>query len=182
MKKFLLIMAMLCTILRAQTMSEQPTKESELKNRFEVSPFFAYFKIYSFQCSFALDDKNHLVLGMGYQNEKYDFGWTHAPSLIIGYKRTIWKDLSAEYVLWPAYNSFSENNENKTYEGFELWHEIRVSYEYSFSFAGIEMIALPQLVVGKGLVSGNKPQSFTDYYKKEESIFIRPNISFGFKF
>ncbi len=182
MKKMMMLILILsfgiCLNLSAQDMGMDEGR----KNSIETSFFMFIPKIYNAQYAYEFSPNNHLIIGAAYQNIRYDFGTTHAPSLILGYKRFIWKGLNAEYVLWPAYNSFYEKNEKKYYDGFELWNEFRLSYEVEFNFAGLKMFANPQCIVGFGLFPGNKPQSFKDYHTKDEPIFLSPNISLGFKF
>jgi len=180
MKKTVLVFIFFISCVYSQDI--KPFNNDTRKNAIETSFLMFIPKIYNMQYSYEFSPNNHFITGLAYQNIRYDFGTTHAPSLVLGYKRFFWKGLNAEYVLWPAYNSFHEKNENKDYNGFELWNEFRFSYELEFDFAGLKMFANPQCVVGFGLIAGNKPQSFKDYYKNDEPVFIAPNISLGFKF
>jgi hypothetical protein len=139
---------------------------------------------YSALYIYDLSPKNKLMFGLAYENARYDFGTTHAPALILGYRRYFWKGFNAEYALWPAYNHFYEKNEDKYYNGGELWGEFRSGYDFEFDLGLKKMsfIITPQFILGKGLISGSKPKSFHDYYKKDESVFIAGNIAVSIKF
>lgn len=144
--------------------------------------FMGHF--YSALYIYDLSPKNKIMLGLAYENARYDFGATHAPALIIGYRRYLWKGWSAEYAFWPAYNFFYEKNERKYYNSAELWGEFRTGYDIEFGL-GIKHLRLmitPQFIVGKGIESGYKPDSFHAYYKNDEPVFLAGNIAVSVKF
>jgi hypothetical protein len=174
------IMSLTATALRAQ---EQKPSETFLRHGIQTHTLESSIgHIYSAQYFYGLNPKNYLVLGLGYQNIKYDFGTTHAPCLNLGYRRYLWKNLYAEYTLWPAYNWFYEKKEKKYYNGLELWGEGRIGYDINFTISKTRFFITPQFCIGKGIIRGNKPESFKEYYKTEEKIFMKPNIAVGFKF
>jgi len=138
------------------------------------------FKIYAIQYNYSITPKNELMLGFAYANIKYDKGRSHAPTLILGYRRFFWKGIHLEYQLWPAYNDYFETTERKYYSGFELWNEFRTGYQFDFKMGDIPMTVTPQLLCGFGLCPGNKPESFIQN-TKDEPVFIYPNVFIGLK-
>ena len=164
---------------------ELRAQEAEVKNykwSIDFSPLIFLSRVYDINVGYKFTDNDEVSLGLCYQNIKYDFGETHAPCIEISYRRFIWKGLNIEYKLFPAYNSFYENTEKKYYNGFELWNEFRPGYIIDFSVADLPCYVNLGGIVGFGLIQGNKPQSFKDYYKNEEKIFVTPYMSLGIKF
>jgi hypothetical protein len=152
------------------------------KHSIQINALEFIGNFYSAVYSYEFSPHNHVMLGVAYENPRYDFGTTHAPALIIGYRRYFWKGWNADIALWPAYNSFYEKNEKKHYKGLELWSEFRTGYDFTFKAGKLHCFIMPQFIVGKGVFRGNKPQSFIDYYKHDEHVFIAPNIALGIKF
>jgi len=173
-----LLLFVQCPLIRAQ----QSTNAYSDKHALQINALEFAGRIYSFVYGYQFSPKNHLLLGVAYQNQEYDFGTTHAPSLIIGYRRYFWKGLNAEYALWPAYNMFYEKNEEKYYNSFEVWGEFRTGYDINFKIGKAKLFVLPQFIVGKGIITGDKPESFHSYYKNDEPVFIAGNIALGIKF
>lgn len=151
------------------------------KHSIDISPISPFVKIYAIQYSYLFLKKNQIMLGFAYVNVKYVEGRSHAPTLIVGYRRFIWKDLHLEYQLWPAYNNYYEINEKKYYSGFELWNEFRVGYQIDFKIGNMPFFVNPQILGGFGLFPGNKPDSFIKNMKAEP-VFIYPNIFVGLSF
>lgn len=174
-----ILLLALCPFLQAQ----QSDDAYSSKHTIQLNALEVVANIYSVVYLYQFSPKNHLIVGAAYQNQvNDDFGITHAPSLIIGYRRYFWKGLNAEYALWPAYNMLYEKNEGKYYKGLELWGEFRAGYDINFKIGNTKLFVMPQFILGKGLVKGNKPQSFIDYYKNKEKVFVAGNIAMGIKF
>ncbi len=155
---------------------------SQPKHTLQVNALEMVGHIYSVVFAYQFSPQNHVIGGLGYQNQQSDFGITHAPSVLIGYRRFIWRGLYAEYTFWPAYNWYYEKNEARYYNGFELWGEFRAGYDVNFKWGTINWFMAPQFILGKGIIEGNKPESFTEYYKHSEPWFIAGNIALGIKF
>jgi len=151
------------------------------RHTLEISPLSPVFKIYAIQYGYLLSQKNELMLGFAYANIEYDEGRSHAPTLILGYRRFLWKGFHLEYQIWPAYNDYYETTEQKYYNGFELWNEFRSGYQFCFKIHNIPITINPQILCGFGLYPGNKPQSFIKTME-EEPVFIYPNVFMGIKF
>ncbi len=139
-----------------------------------ASPFLqmADAGIWGIKLDYALTEKDELKAGLAYMNLHFDEGITHAPSLILGYRRFLWKKLYVEYELWPGYDKFYEKNEDKYYESFDIWNEFRVGYQFNFDVKSVPAFVSVTWPFGFGLYSSNKPDSFYD----------RMNQSFGDKY
>lgn len=57
----------------------------------EFSPVSPFIRIYAAQYARRLTDRDELILGGAFANIKYDDGQSNAPSLILGYRRYVWK-------------------------------------------------------------------------------------------
>ncbi len=169
--------------LQAVTIAQEKEMKQALSNRYalEISPMSPVFKIWAVQLSYRLSPKNEGILGLAYANIKYDEGRSHAPTLLLGFRHFFWKGLHLEYQLWPAYNAYYENSETVYYKGFELWNEFRTGYMIDFKIGKIPVFVNPQLLLGFGLYSGNKPESFKKQVENE-FLFVYPNIFAGIRF
>ena len=181
--KSLIAAFLLLILLNSNLKAQQPENAYASKHAIQLNALEVVAHIYSALYLYQFSPKNQLILGLAYQNQtNKNFGTTHAPSLIIGYRRYFWKGLNAEYALWPAYNRFYEKNEDKYYNGFELWGEFRAGYDINLKIGNTKLFVMPQFILGKGLAKGNKPQSFVDYYKNKEKVFVQGNLALGIKF
>ncbi|MGE0076741.1 MAG: hypothetical protein AB7S48_02680 [Bacteroidales bacterium] len=178
----LLLLVTLTFILTKSIMAQEDWLKEKPRTSLQINALEFVGKFYSIVYTNEFKSKSHLMLGLSYENPRYDFGTTHAYAIIIGYRRYLWKDLNVEYALWPAYNSFYEKNEQKYYNGLELWGEFRIGYDFTLKIGKTHWFVMPQFILGKGLIKGNKPQSFKDYYKNEEHFFVAPNIALGIDF
>lgn len=185
LKSFLqfLATASLFLTLSPVAKAQQAASIDSSKHAIQLNALEFMGHIYSAVYTYQFSPKNHLMLGLAYQNQRNNaFGITHAPSVIIGYRRYIWKGLNAEYALWPAYNMLYEKYEKKYYNSFELWGEFRAGYDFTFNIGTSKFFVMPQFIMGKGIIDGYKPQSFKDYYKNKEHVFIAGNLALGIKF
>lgn len=181
-KQYIITSLTILFALLGSNLNAQSTDSLAPRSAIQINALEFIGRIYSCSYSYRLNKKNHAILGLAYQNMTYDFGTTHAASVILGYRRYFWKGLNADFCLWPAYNKFYEKNERAYYNSLELWSEFRMGYDFTFKIGSLHWYLMAQFILGKGLVFGNKPQSFKDYYKNEEKFFYAPNIAFGIKF
>lgn len=175
----LLYVLLLCIFSSAKTFCQDSA--IQYRHTLETSPMSPIFRIYGVQYAYHVTRKDELMLGLVFANIKYDKGQSHAPTLILGYRRYLWKELHVEYQLWPAYNNYYERIEQKYYRGFELWNELRIGYRIHFTFLGVPLVLTPQILGGFGLYQGNKPDSFKKQVQ-EEPLFIYPNVFIGVRF
>jgi len=66
----------------------------------EIFPQVIPFKIYSAQLAYGLSDYDYFIIGFTYLNNYYPnkedaAGRFHAPTIPIGYRRYLWKNLKA---------------------------------------------------------------------------------------
>lgn len=133
----------------------------------ELSPVSPLIHIYALQYVRRVGAHTEAIVGADYTKVKYDHGRSHAPGLIAGGRYYVWKGLHGEYQLWPGYNWYYENVEQKYYAGPEVRNEIRPGYTLDFRLAGQPVLVNLQGLVGFALYRGNKPQSFKDQVAKE---------------
>jgi hypothetical protein len=147
----------------------------------EFSPASPLIRIYAVQFARRVTERDEILMGGAYTNIKYDFGRSHAPTAIIGYRRYVWRHVHLEYQLWPSYNWFYETNERRYYNGAELWNEFRPGYTFDFRMGETPAFVNVQYLIGFGLYGGNKPQSFKDK-ASEEPVFTAPMVFVGWRF
>lgn len=155
--------------------------EDPYKHTIEISPIATIAKIYAVQYAYNFSPNNELIAGLAYGNIQYPFGAANSPTVILGYRRYVWDKMSIEYQLWPAYNMFYSNVDQKFYNGAELWNEFRAGYRFDYSILGVPSFVGLQGVCGFGLWPGNKPEAFLQQMAKEP-LFIYPNIMLGTRF
>jgi hypothetical protein len=159
--------------------SGQPRENSAV----EFSPLSPVVRIYAVQYARRFAEKNELLLGGAYTNIRYDHGQSHAPTLILGYRRYLWRKAHLEYQLWPSYNWYYESDEQRYYEGAELWNEFRPGYTFDFTIKGTPMFVNAQYLIGFGLYGDeSKPQSWKDQVAKEGEVFMAPMFFVGWRF
>jgi hypothetical protein len=150
------------------------------RHSIDLCPISPLFDIWAVQYSYRFAPRSDLMLGLAYTNIRYeDIGRSHAPTLIAGYKHFVWKNLHAEYQLWPAYNAFRSYDDGLLYRGFEVWNEARVGYKIDFEVGARPMYLNLQYLYGFGLYPGNKPQAFLDH---PERTFHSPIFFVGTRF
>lgn len=166
---------------------ENQSQEKDYYHSIEIFPIVALFKIYSVQYTYAFTPKDHFIIGAAYVNitvedrHGNEIGRFHAPTIPIGYRRFIWKNLHVEYQLWPGYNMYYEKNEKKYYNGFDLYNEFRAGYKFDVRIGTLPFFVNLQYVFGFGLYPGNKPDSYIER-SKEIPIFHAPTIAIGVRF
>ena len=168
----------------AQT-TETQANEMNYKHSLEFSPMSPLMNIYAIQYGYSFDKDNDLILGLTYMSIPYDnIGRTHAPGMILGYRRNFGKGWHAEYSIYPMYDHFYEENEDKYYDSFDLWNEFRFGYQYDFTISGLPVYVKAQLPFGFGLYGSNKPQKFVDRQKEGDNRFFYKAVIvyFGIRF
>lgn len=181
MKKLFVCSAVILHICTSPALPTTETQTTRHKHAIDFCPLSPLFNIYAVQYFNSITEKDKLLLGLAYMNIRYEDGTSHAPSILMGYKRYLWKGWHVEYQLWPAFNAYWEKNEEKYYKGFELWNEFRSGYTIDLTIGDQPLYINPQVLFGFGLVQGNKPESFKKT-AKEEPLFIAPLIFLGVKF
>jgi len=155
---------------------------TEKKHSVDTCPISPLINIYGVHYNYKLSPKDELICGLSYMRIQYDFGNTNSPALIAGYRRYLWRNLHAEYQIWPCYDEFYEKNEKKYYKGFDIWNEFRLGYQFDFQLYGKPCYLSFQWPFGFGLYAGNKPKSFTDYEKDNRFFYQFPLFFTGIRF
>lgn len=103
----------------------------------ETSLTFPLARIYMVKGSYRSSDAAELGVGIALQNwentEGAPLGQSNAWTLLLSYRRYLWRGLHAEVELWPAYNRFESYVDDQTYRGLELWVEYKVGYAVDLS-------------------------------------------------
>ncbi|MCF7803291.1 MAG: hypothetical protein K9N46_11440 [Candidatus Marinimicrobia bacterium] len=163
--------------------AESPKKEhSTYDQSMDFSPLSPMFRIYAIQYYRHLTPRDEVVLGAAYTNLQWDFGETNAATLIVGYRRYLWKKLHIEYQLWPDYDWFYEKQEERYYEGFDLWNEFRLGYQVDFSLGNLPCFINFQWPFGFGLYAANKPDSFRQHEEENPYFYFPPMFFLGIRF
>lgn len=86
-------------------------------------------RIYMVKAGYRTSERSELEFGVGFQNWRNEdvdpAGQSNAWSVILSYRRYLWRNLAVEVELWPAYNHFESFVDGRTYKGLELWIEYR---------------------------------------------------------
>lgn len=133
--------------------------------------------IYMIQSSYSPCGHGDLLLGAAFQNWENDQGQANAYTLLLGYRKYLWRGLHAEMELWPAYNPFESSVDGKTYKGMELWASLRIGYKFDFKAIGNDFYILAQPSIGLGVLRGNK---WPDMEKDDDAVF-EPQVILGVK-
>lgn len=165
-------------------------KDTRYKHAIETSPVSPLLQmidkgIWGIKYEYALSEKSELKLGLAYMNIYFEEGHTNAPALIIGYRRFLRKNIYLEYELWPGYDQFYEKNEDKYYDGIDLWNEFRIGYQFDYPIQDIPTFVNVAWPFGFGLYSSNKPDSFYDRMNQRfgsKYFFHFPLIFVGVRF
>jgi hypothetical protein len=182
-KLYAIITLLFLTITVASFAQEQDSIQlKELKHSIDLSPISPFINIYGIHYNYHFNPKDELILGLAYMNIQYEFGNTNSPSLVIGYRRYLWRNLHIEYEVWPSYDNFYEKNEQKYYKSFDVWNEFRLGYQFNFKIAEIPLYTSIQWPFGFGLYASNKPLSFKEYQKDNRFFYQFPLLFVGVKF
>jgi len=173
-KAALLALILLCTAsIYGQTAADNQTKPWELG----VSVTYPMADIYMVQGSYAFSEHSDLLCGAAFQNWENDQGQAHAYTLLLGYRRFLWRGLHAEVELWPAYNPFKSSVDGKTYAGMELWMSVRAGYKFDFKALGNDFYVLAQPSIGFGVARDNPwPE-----HEKDNGAIFEPQVIVGIK-
>lgn len=149
----------------------------------EVFPQVIPFRIYSAQFVYGISKNDFLILGFTYLNNYYPkkkdaIGQFFAPTIPIGYRRYLWKNLNIEGQLWPAYNFFKDLTQDKFYNGFDLAGSIRIGYRFDFKVKQFPFYTNIQVEYLFGIYKGNKPDNFDD---TDVGLPLFPALSIGYK-
>ncbi len=149
----------------------------------EIFPHTIFFRIYSAQFIYEFTKDDNFIIGFTYLNNYYPqennaIGQFFSPTIPIGYRRYLWKNLNIETQFWPAYNFYKDLTENKFYNGFDLVGSIRFGYRIDFEIKRLSFYSNIQIEYLYGIYKGNKPKNFDEV---EVDLPVFPAISLGFK-
>ncbi len=126
------------TVTAMQDTSEAVTPaQIDRKWSVETSLTAPIARIYMAKAGYRISGRSELGLGIGFQNWRNEdvdpAGQSNAWSIIPSYRYYLWRNLSVEVELWPAYNHFESFVDGRTYKGFELWIEYRLGYRFDLT-------------------------------------------------
>lgn len=153
-------------------------QDSQNMNKWSVSTSLTYpiVRIYGLHFNYLLNEQTELFFGPCYQNYRHDSFTAHAYTLILGYRRFMWKQFFAEAELYPAYHPIYSHVTDRHYKGVELWTELKVGYR--LLLPGGNVYLQPSPGIGFGIFRTNKPPNFGD--EIETPIFI-PQLQIGLR-
>ncbi len=94
------------------------------------------------------------------QNFEHDSFQVNALTLLLGYRRFIYRGLHLEAEFYPAYNKIHSKVNDKDYPGIEMWGEFKIGYR--FDLAGGRLYIQPAPGIGFGFFRTNKPPNFDE--------------------
>jgi hypothetical protein len=169
---------------------ENNPQGSPFSNSIVTDPFLPLFNSFALVYERNFSKYNALVVGLWYgkvtatypKEIKYP-GYAHNYAPILGYRRYFWKNLHAEFQLYPGYTKFLEENEKKMYHSFSLFTELRFGYKFNLRIKGLPLALNLQWPVGTSLYESNEPESFREIRKQDPIFYLFfPNIYVGFRF
>ncbi|MFA4922244.1 MAG: hypothetical protein WC611_08955 [Candidatus Neomarinimicrobiota bacterium] len=143
----------------------------------ETSLTFPIVQIYQFHFAYRFNEKSEFLVGPCFQNFDKETFSVNAYTLLLGYRYYIWRNLHLENELYPAYNKIYSTLDQKYYDGFEAWNEIRLGYHVFLINNKLYIEFAPG--IGFGIFRQNKPPNFD---KEMDAITFVPQINLGFKF
>lgn len=109
----------------------------ESKWSLETSLTAPIARIYMLKAGYRMSQASELGFGIGYQNWRNrdvdPAGQSNAWSVIVSYRHYLYRTISFEVELWPAYNHFESFLDGQIYKGFELWVEYRIGYRFDLT-------------------------------------------------
>ena len=155
------------------------------KHSIDFTPLSPVMGIYAIHYNYFVNGKSQFIVGPLYMRIEYeDIGHTNAPGFIMGYRQYFWKTLHLDYQLMPAWDHFYEENENKTYYGFDLWNEFRLGYIFDFHIGKAPLFINVQWPFGFILYSDpdGKPESFKKMAEENPYFYFPPMFFIGIRF
>ncbi len=189
----LLLLSSTIKVIFGQTNSNNFDKKllnKEYTKSIATDPLLPLFNSFALVYEEVFNQKNGLIIGFWYgkvtttypKEIKYP-GYAHNFAPILGYRRYFWRNLHAEFQLYPGYSRFFEENENNTYHSFSLFTELRVGYKFDFEIKELPFVLNLQWPVGTSLYESNEPESFKEIRKQDPVFYLFfPNIYLGFRF
>jgi hypothetical protein len=180
------------SLLHGQAQGGQESKlpETIYPHAIAVEPLLPFFNSFSFSYERKKGMQNGLIAGFWYSRSTETYpkeirfpGYSDNYSLIIACRRYFWKNLHAEYQVYPGYTRFYEEITTSTFHSFSLFNEFRVGYKFEFLVLKKPVFLNLQWPVGFTLYESNEPDSFREIRKQDPVFYILfPNIYLGFRF
>jgi hypothetical protein len=170
-------------VVRAQ--SGDPAVGPTYRHSLDFCPLSPLIDIYALHYSYRFTPRSEFIIGPLHTNIHYeDIGHTNSWGFIVGYRRYVWRALHIDYQLMPQWDRFYEENEQKEYDGFDLWNEFRLGYVWDFEVGSLPAFVSVQWPFGFILYSDpeGKPQSFKDHAEENPLFYFPPLFFVGVRF
>jgi hypothetical protein len=184
---FLLFLAITC--IGQETESLPNTSTQQYKHSISTDPLLLLFGSFSAIWEYQ-SNKNGYIIGSWYSKSTATYpkgiaypGHITNISAIVAYRRYLWRNLHAEYQLYPGMSRFYDDNSTIKQHSFSLFNEFRIGYKFNIAVFGLPLMLNLQWPVGFTLYESNEPEKFRDIRKQDPIFFIPyPNIYVGYRF
>lgn len=171
---------------REGNMSEVPV----LIHALSTEPLLPFFSSFVALYEYRPVKRNGFLLGFWYGKSTSTYpkdleypGYVQNYSAILAYRFYFWKNLHAEYQLYPGLSVFYDEVADRRYNSFSLFNEFRIGYRFDLQIGKIPFLLCLQLPVGFTLYESNEPESFRSVRKQDPVFYIFiPNIYLGIRF
>jgi hypothetical protein len=189
---FLLILSLLLltiTCIGQKTEMGLNTSTQQYKHSISTDPLLPLFNSFSILWE-AQSYKNGYIIGSWYSKstETYPKGIAYPghitnTSAIVAYRRYLWRNLHAEYQLYPGMSRFYDEYSTIAQHSFSLFNEFRIGYKFNVNVFGLPLMLNLQWPVGFTLFESNEPEKFRNIRKQDPIFYIPyPNIYVGYRF
>jgi hypothetical protein len=189
----LLALFLLLSIISVAIYAQNDTifsKSAELKHSISTDPLLPLFNSFAILFEYNKTEKSSFIAGLWYGKSTETYpkmleypGYAVNISPIFAYRYYVWRNLHAEYQLYPGFTKYYEKNEGIFYRSFNLFNEFRVGYKFNFQFQELPLMLNLQFPVGFTLYDSNEPETFTEIRRQDPVFYIfYPNFYLGIRF
>jgi hypothetical protein len=166
------------------------SKSTDLKHSISTDPILPLFNCFAMIYEYKKTEKSSFIIGFWYGKASETYpkmleypGYAVNISPIFAYRYYFWRNLHAEYQLYPGYTKYYEKNEDKFYKSFNLFNEFRVGYKFNFRINKLPLFVNLQFPVGFTIFDTNEPETFREIRKQDPIFYIfYPNVYLGVRF
>ena len=186
----LFLVLLFCHRVVAQSNPRETSKENRFKNSISTDPLLPVFNSFALVYEHRSNSTSGWILGFWYGKTNSTYpgmieypGYIRNYSPILAYRRYFWRNLHAEYQIYPGYSRFYEATVNKYHNSFSLFNELRLGYKFDFHVISLPLMLNLQWPLGFTIYESNEPESFREIRKQDPLFYIFfPNIYLGFRF
>jgi hypothetical protein len=187
---FIFFGLLFCMSAVAQNNLSDTVQENRFKNSFSTDPLLPVFNSFALVYEHRSNSASGWILGFWYGKTTSTYpgmieypGYIRNYSPILAYRRYFWRNLHAEYQIYPGYSRFYEAEVSKYHNSFSVFNELRVGYKFNFRIRSLPLMLNLQWPLGFTIYESNEPESFREIRKQDPLFYIIfPNIYLGFRF